>query len=49
MPHRNCILMNVEDVAMVGLVAHQRVTVRGDVGQLEDVEVILGAVRRVDD
>jgi anaerobic selenocysteine-containing dehydrogenase len=46
MPHRNCILMNVEDVAMVGLVAHQRVTVRGDVGQLDDVEVILGAVRR---
>jgi molybdopterin-dependent oxidoreductase alpha subunit len=46
MPHRNCILMNAEDAMSVGLVAHQRVTVRGDVGQLAEVEVILGGVRR---
>jgi molybdopterin-dependent oxidoreductase alpha subunit len=46
MPHRNCILMNAEDAASVGLVAHQRVVVRGDVGQLVDVELIFGPIRQ---
>jgi molybdopterin-dependent oxidoreductase alpha subunit len=46
MPHRNCILMNAEDANTLGVVAHQQVTVRGDVGQLENVEVIVGKVRR---
>jgi molybdopterin-dependent oxidoreductase alpha subunit len=46
MPHRNCILMNAEDAQSSGLQAHQRVTVQGDVGQLQNVEVILGAIRR---
>ncbi|HEY9656772.1 MAG TPA: molybdopterin dinucleotide binding domain-containing protein, partial [Crinalium sp.] len=44
-PHRNCILMNRLDAESVGLDAHQRVTVQGDAGKLENVEVIYGAVR----
>lgn len=46
MPHRNCILMNPEDGATMGWQQHQRVTVRGDAGQLADVEIIYGKVRR---
>jgi molybdopterin-dependent oxidoreductase alpha subunit len=45
MPHRNCILMNRIDAEKIGLVAHDLVTVQGDAGKLEDVEVIYGAVR----
>ena len=45
MPHRNCILMNRIDAEGAGLQAHQRVTVQGDAGKLEQVEVIYGAVR----
>lgn len=45
MPHRNCILMNAADVEAVGWTAHQRVTVQGDAGKLENVEIILGGVR----
>lgn len=45
MPHRNCILMNRSDVEKTGLQQHQRVTVRGDAGQLEDVEIIYGTIR----
>ncbi len=45
MPHRNCILMNRLDAERAGLAAHQRVTVQGDAGKLENVEVIYGAVR----
>jgi molybdopterin-dependent oxidoreductase alpha subunit len=44
-PHRNCILMNRLDAETAGLAAHQRVTVQGDVGKMEDVEIIYGAVR----
>ncbi len=43
--HRNCILMNREDAESVGLPEHQRVTVKGNAGQLEDIEVIYGQVR----
>jgi molybdopterin-dependent oxidoreductase alpha subunit len=46
MPHRNCILMNPEDGASQGWQQHQQVTVRGDAGQLTDVEIIYGKVRR---
>lgn len=46
MPHRNCILMNTDDVDQAGLANHQRVTVQGDAGQLENIEIICGAVRR---
>lgn len=44
-PHRNCILMNETDAAQAGLSAHQKVTVQGDAGKMEHVEVIYGAVR----
>ncbi|NJN06974.1 MAG: FdhF/YdeP family oxidoreductase [Richelia sp. RM1_1_1] len=44
-PHRNCILMNKHDVEKAGFKQHQRVTVRGNVGKLENVEIIYGAVR----
>ena len=46
MPHRNCILMNAEDANSVGIQAHQQVTVQGDAGKLERVEVIYGKLRR---
>jgi molybdopterin-dependent oxidoreductase alpha subunit len=45
MPHRNCILMNAEDIASAGFQPHQLVTVRGNAGQLEKVEIICGKVR----
>lgn len=45
MPHRNCILVNRLDAQHLGVAEHGLVTVRGDVGQLEKVEVIYGAVR----
>ncbi|MGB3613566.1 MAG: molybdopterin dinucleotide binding domain-containing protein, partial [Elainellaceae cyanobacterium] len=46
MPHRHCILMHPDDVAQAGLADHQRVTVQGDAGKLENIEIICGAVRR---
>lgn len=45
MPHRHCILMNTEDVRESGLSDRQRVTVQGEAGKLENVEIICGAVR----
>jgi molybdopterin-dependent oxidoreductase alpha subunit len=45
MPHRNCILINRIDAEKIGLAAHDRVTVQGDAGKLENVETIFGAVR----
>ena len=45
MPHRDTILMNPQDLAASGLQAHQRVTVQGEAGRLEDIEVIPGAIR----
>jgi molybdopterin-dependent oxidoreductase alpha subunit len=45
MPHRNCILMNVADAFSANFQEHQRVTVQGDAGQLDQVEVIFGDVR----
>ncbi|MDX2099888.1 MAG: FdhF/YdeP family oxidoreductase [Leptolyngbyaceae cyanobacterium bins.59] len=45
MPHRNCILMNQQDGERAGFTEHQRVTVQGDAGQLENVEVIYGSIR----
>jgi molybdopterin-dependent oxidoreductase alpha subunit len=45
MPHRNCILMNPADVQAAGLQEHQRVTVQGNAGKLENVEIICGAIR----
>ncbi len=45
MPHRNCILMNARDAQAAGFREHQRVTVQGDAGKLDEVEIIYGAVR----
>lgn len=45
MPHRNCILMNQRDAEDAGFREHQRVTVQGDAGKLENVEIIYGAIR----
>jgi len=45
MPHRHCILVNPDDALSQGWQEHQRVTVRGNVGQMEEVELIFGAVR----
>jgi anaerobic selenocysteine-containing dehydrogenase len=46
MPHRHCILMNREDAESVGLKEHQRVTVKGNASQLDQIEIIYGEVRR---
>lgn len=45
MPHRNCILMNATDAQAANFAEHQQVTVQGDAGQLEQVEIIFGDVR----
>jgi molybdopterin-dependent oxidoreductase alpha subunit len=44
-PHRRCILMNPLDAENAGLQEHQRVTVKGNASQLDDVEIIYGATR----
>jgi molybdopterin-dependent oxidoreductase alpha subunit len=46
MPHRNCILLNVEDAKSIELEPHNLVTVKGDAGELTRVEVIYGNIRR---
>ncbi|MGB3787643.1 MAG: FdhF/YdeP family oxidoreductase, partial [Phormidesmis sp.] len=45
MPHRQCILMNPDDIEQGGFCDHQRVTIYGNAGQLENIEIISGAVR----
>ena len=44
-PHRHCILMNRLDAESAGLAEHQRVTVKGNASQLDNIEIIYGAVR----
>lgn len=44
-PHRHCILMNRSDAEKIALSEHDRVTVQGDAGQLDNIEVIYGAIR----
>jgi molybdopterin-dependent oxidoreductase alpha subunit len=44
-PHRHCILMNPLDAENAGLQEHQRVTVKGNASQLDNVEIIYGATR----
>ena len=46
MPHRQTILINPADLASSGLQAHQRVTVQGEAGALENIEIIPGSVRQ---
>jgi anaerobic selenocysteine-containing dehydrogenase len=45
MPHRHCILMNNLDIKKAGFHPHQRVKVKGDGGELENIEIISGAIR----
>lgn len=45
MPHRHCILISSIDVTAMGWQEHQRVTVRGDAGELDNIEIILGDTR----
>ena len=45
MSHRHCILMNREDAQSVGLQEHQRVRVKGNASQLDNIEIIYGDVR----
>ncbi len=45
MPHRQCILMHPADAQRAGFSQHQRVSVRGDAGQLDNIEIIYGEVR----
>jgi anaerobic selenocysteine-containing dehydrogenase len=37
--------MNALDAQKVGFQEHQRVTVKGDAGELTDIEIIFGAIR----
>lgn len=46
MPHRNCILMNRIDAESADFKEHQQVTVQGNAGKMDNVEVIYGAVRQ---
>ncbi|MFM7287681.1 MAG: molybdopterin dinucleotide binding domain-containing protein, partial [Cyanobium sp.] len=46
MPHRHTLLINPEDLAASGLRAHERVTVQGEEGALEGIELIPGSIRR---
>jgi molybdopterin-dependent oxidoreductase alpha subunit len=45
MPHRHCILINPADIKTAGFVEHQRVKVKGNAGQLDNIEIISGAVK----
>ena len=44
MPHRHCILMNLGDIKKAGLQQHQRVKVKGNAGELDNIEIIAGAI-----
>jgi len=45
MPHRQTLLISPADLVASGLAAHQRVTVQGEAGALEDIELIPGSIR----
>ena len=44
-PHRFCILMASEDIKRLGLKDGQRVTVRGEAGSMDNIEVVEGHIR----
>jgi molybdopterin-dependent oxidoreductase alpha subunit len=46
MPHRHCILLNRIDAESANWAEHDRVSVQGDAGKLDNIEVIYGAVRQ---
>jgi molybdopterin-dependent oxidoreductase alpha subunit len=45
MPHRYCILMNREDIKQAGFQENDYVKVKGDAGELDNVQIIAGAIR----
>lgn len=45
MPHRYCILMNAGDVKKAGFKENEKVNVKGDAGELQDIEIICGSIR----
>lgn len=45
MPHRHCIMMNPVDIKKAGFEEHQRIKVKGNQGELENIEIISGAIR----
>ncbi len=45
MPHRYCILMAKEDAEKLNVKDGQRVKVRGEAGSMENIEVVVGAIR----
>ncbi len=45
MPHRRCILLNPDDAIKAGYAEHEQVTVVGNVGQMQAVEIIFGNVK----
>lgn len=44
-PHRFCILMSQEDVDKLRIKDGQRVTVRGEAGKMDNIEVVVGEIR----
>ncbi len=46
MPHRQTLLIHPDDLVASGLRAHERVTVQGEAGSLEGIELIPGSIRR---
>ncbi|MGL5082761.1 MAG: FdhF/YdeP family oxidoreductase [Microcoleaceae cyanobacterium] len=46
MPHRHCILLHPADAERAGFLEHSQVTVQGDAGKLDKIEVIYGSVRQ---
>lgn len=46
MPHRHTLLINPEDLQKLGLEAHEQVTVQGEAGSLEKIELIPGSIRQ---
>ena len=46
MPHRKTLLINPEDLHKFGFEAHEKVTVQGEAGSLEMIELIPGSIRQ---
>ena len=46
MPHRQTLLINPEDLQTFGFEAHEQVTVQGEAGSLEQIELIPGSIRQ---
>jgi molybdopterin-dependent oxidoreductase alpha subunit len=44
-PHRNCILVSGEDASRLAVRDGQRVTIRGEAGKLDNIEVVFGKIK----